>query len=237
MRNALTLAMYARLRTICTEAAGNAELRVVVFAGAGDHAFVAGTDIAEFRAFASGDDGLRYEEQMDDVLGAVEDLPVPTIAALRGACTGGGLALASACDLRVAAPDVRIGFPMARTLGNCLSARNLARVSDLIGAAAVKDLLFTARLMDAHRAHELGFLNEIVAPPAGLDARVAEIATLIAENAPLTLRATKETMRRIRVHGRGVDDRDVLLSCYASNDFREGMTAFLEKRPARWSGT
>jgi enoyl-CoA hydratase len=235
-RNALTFAMYERLYALCGEIAADEALRAVVFAGAGGKAFVAGTDIGEFKAFTTPEHGLRYEERMDAIIGAVERLPVPTIAALRGACTGGGLALASACDLRVAAPDARIGFPIARTLGNCLAARNLTRMIDLIGPAPLKELLFTAELMDAPRAYQLGFLNEVVATPAALDDRVAALATLVAGNAPLTIRATKETMRRIAEHGGNVDDRDVLLSCYRSNDFREGMTAFLEKRPARWTG-
>jgi enoyl-CoA hydratase len=235
-RNALTFAMYERLYALCGEIVADESLRAVVFAGAGGKAFVAGTDIGEFEAFTTPEHGLHYEERMDAIIGAVERLPVPTIAALRGACTGGGLALASACDLRVAAPDARIGFPMARTLGNCLAARNLARMIDLIGPAPLKELLFTAELMDAQRAYQLGFHTEVVATPEALDDRVAALATLVAGNAPLTVRATKETMRRIAEQGRNVDDRDVLLSCYRSNDFREGMTAFFEKRPARWTG-
>jgi enoyl-CoA hydratase/carnithine racemase len=234
--NALTLAMYEQLRALCAEAAGDTSLRAVVFAGAGERAFVAGTDIAEFRAFNGGDDGLRYEEQMEDVLSTVEALPMPTVAALRGACTGGGLALASACDLRIGTPDVRIGYPMARTLGNCLSAANLARIVALVGEAATKEMLYTARLLDAQRSYALGFLCEIVAVE-GFAARIDALAETIAGNAPLTIRATKETLRRMRDHGPYVDDSDLLFACYESSDFREGTSAFLEKRSARWSGT
>jgi enoyl-CoA hydratase len=233
--NALTLPMYERLRAICADAAVDADVRAVVFAGAGDRAFVAGTDIAEFRAFGGGDDGLRYEEQMEEVLEAVESIPVPTVAALRGACTGGGLAIASACDLRIGTSDVRVGYPMARTLGNCLAVGNLQRIVALVGVACAKWMLFTARLLDAERAYALGFLNEMVEPDA-FEERVTALADEIAQNAPLTLRATKETLRRMRDHGPYVDDSDLLVSCYESSDFREGMNAFLEKRAARWTG-
>jgi enoyl-CoA hydratase len=235
-RNAMTFAMYERLFDLCGETLRDPALRAVVLRGAGDKAFIAGTDITEFRRFQSPEDALHYEERMDAVIGGFEALPIPTIAAVRGACTGGGLALASACDLRVASPSARIGFPIARTLGNCLSGRNLARIVDLIGIAGAKQLLFTAQLMSAERARELGFFTEVVADESELGNRVEELATLIASNAPLTIRATKQTLRRIREQGRNFDDREILLSCYESNDFREGMNAFLEKRPANWNG-
>jgi len=236
-RNALTFAMYERLYALCGEIRRDPTVLVVVFRGAGDQAFVAGTDISEFRAFTTAEQGLQYEERMDAIFTEVERLPVPTIAALRGASTGGGLALASACDLRIATPDARLGFPMARTLGNCLSARNLARMIDQVGSAVVKEMLFTARLMTAARGYQLGFVSELVEDSGDFDRRVDDLATLIAGNAPLALRAGKETMRRIKERAAPIDDRDLLLSCYLSNDFREGMTAFLEKRPANWSGT
>jgi enoyl-CoA hydratase len=236
-RNAMTFAMYEYLYELLGEIARDDALRAIVLAGAGDRAFVAGTDIAEFRRFRSPEDALHYEERMDAVIGALETLPLPTIAAVRGSCTGGGLALASACDLRIASPSARIGFPIARTLGNCLSARNLARIVDLIGTAATKELLYTARLFDVERAQALGFFAEVVADEPALFRRAEELAAVVAGNAPLTIRATKEALRRIREQGRDFDDRALLLSCYESDDFREGMTAFLEKRPARWSGS
>jgi enoyl-CoA hydratase len=236
-RNAMTFAMYEFLYDLCGDIERDGSLRAVVLAGAGKQAFIAGTDIVEFHRFESPDDALRYEERMDAVIGAFEKLHVPTIAAVRGACTGGGLALASACDLRVAAPSARIGFPIARTLGNCLSARNLARIVDLLGIAAAKEMLYTAELLDADRAFALGFFMEVVADDAALFKRVDGLANLIASNAPLTIRSTKETLRRMREQGRTIDDREILLSCYQSNDFREGMRAFFEKRPARWTGT
>jgi enoyl-CoA hydratase/carnithine racemase len=146
------------------------------------------------------------------------------------------MAIAAACDLRIATPGARFGFPVARTLGNCLSIPNYARLVDTVGATAVKEMVYLAALIDARRAYELRFLNEVLQTEDGLLERAGEIAEAIAGNAPLTIRATKEALRRIARDGRGADDRDLIVSCYMSNDFREGMTAFFEKRPANWTG-
>jgi enoyl-CoA hydratase/carnithine racemase len=206
-----------------------------VLTGAGDKAFVAGTDINEFKNFTTPEDSLRYEARMDGILTALERLSVPTIAALRGACTGGGAALASACDLRIGTPSLRFGFPVARTLGNCLSVKNYARLVALTGEGAVKQMLYTAELMGAERAYQLGLLNALVAEDA-LESEAEALADRIAGNAPLTIRVTKEALRRIREHGASAEDTDLIQTCYQSDDFREGMTAFLAKRPAKWSG-
>ena len=235
-RNAMTLAMYGRLHGLCGEIEADAELRAVVLVGAGGQAFVSGTDIAEFEAFESGDDALRYESLMDEVFSALENLRIPTIAALRGACTGGGAGIAAVCDLRIAAPSLRFGYPVARTLGNCLSVRNYARVVALAGEAAVKQLVYSAELIDARRAYELGVVQEVVSDEPALEPRVDALAAQIAANAPLTIAATKEALRRLRDQGRTAPDRDLILSCYLSDDFREGRRAFFEKRPARWTG-
>ena len=150
-RNALTFAMYERLAQICDEADGDRAIKVLVVPGAGDKAFAAGTDIAQFRAFTTPQDALDYETRIDRVLGQLETCRVPTIAAIDGACTGGGAAIAAACDLRIGAAT-NFGFPVARTLGNCLSMANIARLAALIGPARVKDLIFTARLVGAEEA-------------------------------------------------------------------------------------
>ncbi|HEY0353331.1 MAG TPA: enoyl-CoA hydratase-related protein, partial [Enterovirga sp.] len=160
---------------------------------------------------------------------------VPTIAAIAGACTGGGAAIAAACDLRIATRDARFGFPIARTLGNCLSQGNLKRLSGLIGPARVKDILFTARLVGAEEALAIGLANEVVADAPALAARATELATLLAGHAPLTLQATKEGLRRLQEGETGAGD-DLILQCYMSQDFREGMEAFLAKRPPNWTG-
>ena len=230
-RNALTFAMYERLAEI---AANPGDAKALVLTGAGDKAFAAGTDIAQFRAFATADDAIAYEARLDRVLGALERCAIPTIAAIAGACTGGGAGIAAACDLRIAAANARFGFPIARTLGNCLSMANIARLSALIGPARVTDMIFTARLLNAQEAQATGLVGEILPDAEALAARATELATLVASHAPLTLRATKEAIRRMRDNL--PPDEDLIRLCYTSNDFREGMEAFLTKRPPVWTG-
>lgn len=235
-RNALTFAMYERLAEICSDITADGGPRALILTGAGDKAFAAGTDISQFRAFSTPQDAIDYEARLDRVLDTLERCPVPTIAAISGACTGGGAGIAAACDIRVAARNARFGFPIARTLGNCLSMSNTARLAALIGPARVTELIFTARLLEAEEARAIGLVTEILDDAATLAARATELATLIASHAPLTLRATKEALRRLRTKGLGEADRDLILMCYLSQDFREGMEAFLAKRPPAWRG-
>jgi enoyl-CoA hydratase len=235
-RNALTFAMYERLAEICGAIDGDRSIRALLISGAGDKAFAAGTDISQFRAFATPEDAIAYEARLDRVLGALEQCRVPTIAAIAGACTGGGASIAACCDLRIGAANARFGFPVARTLGNCLSMNNYARLVALLGPARVKDLVFTARLVDAAEAHAVGLLGEIVADPAALMPRAEELARTVAGHAPLTLRATKEALRRLQTRMAPGEGEDLVLMCYMSRDFREGMEAFLGKRPPQWRG-
>ena len=235
-RNALTFAMYERLAAVCAEVDADRSIKAMLLTGAGDRAFAAGTDISQFRAFRTPEDALEYEARIDRVLGAVERCRVPTIAAIAGAATGGGAGIAAACDLRIAAANARFGFPVARTLGNCLSMNNYARLSALIGAARVKDLVFTARLIEAPEAHAIGLVSEVLPDPAALAERAEALAALVASHAPLTLQATKEALRRLRDPGAGAGDKDLILMCYMSADFREGMDAFLTKRSPVWRG-
>jgi enoyl-CoA hydratase len=234
-RNALTFAMWERLREIAGELDADKTVRVVVFTGAGAQAFVSGTDIGEFRAFAGADDGVAYEARIEAVIAAVEAIRVPAIAAIAGACTGGGVSIAAACDLRIGAPSARIGVPIARTLGNCISVRNVARVAEIVGLDAVKALLLTGNLLNADDARQAGFLNEVVGGD-GLHARAQALAEEIAALAPLTLRASKEMCRRLRAAGPHPSGEDLIRACYGSADFREGLTAFLDKRRPRWTG-
>lgn len=235
-RNALTFAMYERLAELCRGIDDDPTIRALVITGAGPKAFAAGTDVAQFRAIARPEDALAYERRIDRMLGAVEGCRVPTIAAIQGACTGGGCAIAACCDLRVAAADARFGFPIARTLGNCLSLASLARLQALIGPARVKELIFTARLVGAEEAHAIGLVTEVVADGAVLEARALDLARLVAGHAPLTLRATKQGLTRLRALPPGDEGDDLVLLCYMSEDFREGREAFLAKRPPRWQG-
>jgi enoyl-CoA hydratase len=233
-RNAFTFEMYEKLAQSCEAVNSDDSIKVLVLTGAGEKAFSAGTDISLFKNFKTPDDALAYESFIERVLGSLERCRVPSIAAIAGACTGGGGAVAACCDLRIGTEDTKFGFPIARTLGNCLSIGNLARLSALIGPARVKDIIITARLVGAQEALQAGLLTEIVKDRAALDARTQELARQIAGFAPLTLRATKEGLRRLQAAE--VPDQDLILMCYMSEDFREGMAAFLEKRAPNWQG-
>jgi len=235
-RNAFTFAMYERLAAICEEANADRSLKVLVLQGAGDKAFASGTDINQFRAFKTPEHALEYESRIDRVLTALEECRVPTLAAITGACTGGGAGIASCCDLRIGTRTTRMGFPIARTLGNCLSMSSVARLTALIGAARVKDLIFTARLIDAEEAARLGLLNEVVEDFPALQERAQALATLIAGNAPLTLSATKQALSRLQRRLSREEGEDLILMCYMSRDFREGLDAFLNKRQPNWRG-
>ena len=235
-RNALTFAMYEGLASICAAQSAAPTLRALVLTGAGEQAFAAGTDIGQFRAFAGPQDAIAYEARLDRVLATIERCPIPMIAALSGACTGGGAGIAACCDLRIAAANLRFGFPIARTLGNCLSMANIARLSALIGPARVKEIIFTARLVGAEEAKSVGLVSEVLPDHAALMARADALARAVAANAPLTLRATKEAVRRLRGPIAADADEDLILLCYLSQDFREGMEAFLGKRAPVWRG-
>ncbi|MDT8325814.1 MAG: enoyl-CoA hydratase [Roseovarius sp.] len=234
-RNALTFEMYEGLADLCRGVPTDGRLRAVVLSGAGGRAFAAGTDMTQFRAFETAQDALEYEARIGAVLDAVECCPLPTVAALNGACTGGGAAIAAACDIRIASASLRFGFPIARTLGNCLAAANLARLSALMGAGRLREIIFTARLLGADEAKACGLVSEVLEDETALMARATELAQTLGEMAPLTLRATKEAMRRVGAAA-AVDDADLIEMCYMSEDFRHGMEAFLAKEAPKWSG-
>jgi enoyl-CoA hydratase len=234
-RNAMTWAMYQGLYDACAHVEADNRVRVFVLRGAGDKAFVAGTDISQFQAFSTADDALNYEQNMERNLGRLEALPKPTIAMIRGYCVGGGAGIAMACDLRIATPDAKFGVPIARTIGNTLALGNVGRMVDLLGPARTKEVLFTARFVDAVEGQAIGLFNAIVEPD-NLETHVAELAELIAGHAPLTIRSSKEAVRRILARRRLEEADDLILSCYLSEDFREGIAAFLAKRPPQWKG-
>ncbi|MDE5444009.1 enoyl-CoA hydratase [Bradyrhizobium sp. CSA207] len=235
-RNAFTFAMYERLADICQQANEDHSIKVLVLRGAGDKAFASGTDINQFREFKTPQDALDYENRIDRVLTVLEQCRVPTIAAINGFCTGGGAGIAAACDLRIGTRSTKIGFPIARTLGNCLSMSNISRLTSLIGAARVKDLIFTARLVEAAEAASVGLLTEVVEDIAALDRRADEVARLLAGHAPLTLNATKQAVARLQRRLTREEGEDLILTCYTSEDFREGLDAFLTKRAPQWRG-
>jgi enoyl-CoA hydratase/carnithine racemase len=234
-RNALTWAMYDGLHAACEHVDADDRVRVLVLRGAGDKAFVAGTDISQFRAFSTPEDAIAYERSGNRYTERLEQVGKPVIAVLRGYCVGGGAGLAMASDLRLAAPDVKFGVPIARTLGNTLSMGALTRMVSLVGPARAKELLFTARFVEAEEGKAIGLFNEVV-PAERLDARAAELAELIAGHAPLTIRSLKESIRRVVAAGQPDEVEELILMCYQSADFKEGVAAFLEKRPPRWQG-
>ena len=234
-RNAMTWGMYQRLYETCEEVDADDAIRVLVLKGAGGKAFVAGTDISQFTKFESAEDGLRYERDGDQRSGRIARVRKPVIAQIQGFAVGGGFGIAAGADVRIATPDARFGAPIARTLGNCLSMKAYARYMDLLGPSRLKELILTARLLSADEALAAGFVHEIV-PAERIEARVRELAEKIASHAPITLWVTKEAVRRIQESRPPPDGDDLIATTYGSADFREGVRAFLEKRPPRWTG-
>jgi enoyl-CoA hydratase len=234
--NALTFTMYDTIADICTNVPADGSVKAIVFRGAGGKAFAAGTDISLFRSFETPEQGIAYEKNADKVFTAVERCTVPTIAAITGACTGGGAGIAACCDMRVATRSLKFGFPIARTLGNCLSAATLERLVRVMGEARVIDLIYTSRLIEADEALRIGLVNEPVDDHEAVIARSDALARQIAGHAPLTMRATKELLRRLRQRPDEVNDDDIVGMVYTSADFREGLDAFLTKRKPNWKG-
>jgi enoyl-CoA hydratase len=230
----MTWEMYDALYECCEEVDADEGVRVVVLRGAGDKAFVAGTDIKQFLEFKSGEDGISYEERMERVIGRLERVRKPTVAVIDGYAIGGGMSIAAVCDLRLCTPDAKFGIPIARTLGNCLSIENYARLVSLIGPARTKALIFTARLFSAEEALAAGLATEIV-PASELDGRIAELCTSLESHAPITMRVTKEAVRRLQ-YAELPDAEDLVRETYGSEDFHEGVSAFVEKRRPVWRG-
>jgi enoyl-CoA hydratase/carnithine racemase len=233
-RNAMTWAMYQRLHAICERLRDDPAVRVVRFQGAGGQAFVAGTDIAQFQAFKDAEAGLAYERGIDAGIALVESLPMPTVAVVEGWATGGGLAIATACDFRIATPGTKFGVPIARTLGNCLSMANVARMVAAFGRPRVERMLLLADLLEAQEALACGYLLEVVAP-AQLDAAARQLCERLAALAPVTQRVSKEELNRLLRQELPAAD-DLIRACYGSADFHEGVAAFVGKRPPVWRG-
>ena len=233
-RNAMTWAMYEQLQAICGRLSANANVRVVRFQGAGAEAFVAGTDIAQFQSFSTGDHGVDYERRIDAAIALLESLPMPAVAVVQGWCVGGGLAIATACDFRIATVGARFGVPIAKTLGNCLSVGNLARLTQALGVPRVKRMLLLAELLPADELLTSGYLTA-VCEAVQLDATAARLSGRLASLAPVTQAVSKEGLRRLVTHSLPEGD-DLIRRCYGSDDFHEGVTAFMAKRNPAWTG-
>jgi enoyl-CoA hydratase/carnithine racemase len=234
-RNAMTFEMYEGLHGLCERLDADEDVRVVVLRGAGDKAFVSGTDIRQFQAFKTREDALGYEARIGRVLNRIAGMRKPTIAMVQGDAVGGGMFMSLACDLRLAAEHARFGAPIARTLGNFAAPASLALLVATVGPVRAREMVITARLITAAEAKTLGLIDQMH-PAAELETRVRELAARITEHAPLTLAAVKEATRRYIAAVTPRSLEDLILSCYLSEDFQEGVSAFIEKRKANWKG-
>ena len=230
-RNALSWPMYEDLKKICDSLANNPHIRVVIFRGAGDKAFVSGSDIQQFIDLKKDED---YEVAVDHIFASLQQLPMPTIAMIEGLAVGSGLLMATACDFRISTKDARFGIPVAKTLGNCLSPSNLSWLAAHLGVPMVKKMLLTAELIKAPELLESGFLYQ-TAEVAELQESVNALAEKLAALAPITQKASKLTLARL-LQSNLPDCTDLMRETYNSKDFKEGVNAFLEGRPPQWVG-
>lgn len=232
--DALTQEMYAGLLAACDRAETDESVRVLVLQGAGGRAFASGSDVAQFVDLRTAEDGEHYERRMTTVLDRLTRFRKPTVAVLRGLCVGAGLLLAAACDARIAGDDARLSLPVAKTVGNCLSANSLSLLTDRLGSTRVLDLLATARVMPVSEAIACGFVGRAV-PPDALPDATTNLCRELAKAAPLTLWSAKEILHRIRTSTLP-DDADVLATVYESHDFAAGVASFVKGTPTTWTG-
>jgi enoyl-CoA hydratase/carnithine racemase len=236
--NAMTFEMYEGLHAACETADADRDIRVLVLRGAGGRAFVSGTDITGFRDFHDGADGVAYERRIARVLNRLEDVRVPTVAAIEGYCVGGGLAIASVCNLRLATRSSRFGVPIARTLGNCLSMNTMSILVGQLGPARALDVVLRARLLDAAEAHAAGFVAELCDDDA-LDRTLDGVIDTLLNHAPLTMWAAKVAAARLR-RANLPDGDDLVTRVFGSEDFRRAVAAFGaggERKTPSWTGT
>lgn len=230
-RNAMTFEMYQQLADACVRVDADPQLRALVLRGAGGRAFVAGTDIAQFRGF-TGEDGVAYEKRIDEVLGTLAAVSKPVVAVIDGHCVGGGLGIACCADVRVASTSASFSVPIARTLGNTLSVNTLRRLVRAFGEPRTTSMLLTARKVDAQEALLSGFLMDV---DDDIDEAADRVVNRVVSGAPLTQWAIKENLRRLNA-GADVDDSDVISTVYGSADFASAVEGFLTKTPVEWTG-
>jgi enoyl-CoA hydratase/carnithine racemase len=233
-RNAMTVAMYESLKSICQDIAKNPDIRVAIFRGAGGKSFVSGSDIAQFTSFQDGEDGVRYEESIHDYLNPLATLPIPTIAVIDGMAVGGGLAIATCCDFKISTPDAKFGVPIARTLGNCLYPGNIAWLVAHMGMNIVRRMLLLAEMIPASELKTQGFLLATYdADQLGKEADA--LAERLSKLAPITQKASKLIMARM-ISNQLPDCEDLIRETYGSADFKNGVDSFLKGEPPVWTG-
>ncbi len=234
-RNAMTVGMYQSLKSICEDIAKNPKIRVAILRGAGGKSFISGSDIAQFASFKDGQDGIRYEEGIDDYLGPLATLPSPTIAVVDGMAVGGGLAIASCCDFRISTPDAKFGVPIAKTLGNCLSAANVAWLVAHLGINIVKRMLLLAEMIAAKELLQQGYLLATYEQEQ-LGQEAVTLAERLSKLAPITQKSSKLVLARL-IKNNLPDCSDLISETYGSNDFQNGVASFLKGEPPIWTGS
>lgn len=234
-RNAMTVSMYQSLKSICEDLAKNPAVRVAIFRGAGGKSFVAGSDIAQFANFQNGSDGVRYEEGIDNYLAPLAALPITTIAVIDGMAVGGGLAIASCCDFRISTPDAKFGVPIAKTLGNCLSAANVAWLVAHLGINIVKRMLLLAEMIPAKELLQQGYLLATYEQEQ-LGQEAVNLAERLSKLAPITQKSSKLVLARL-IKNNLPDCSDLISETYGSNDFQNGVASFLKGKPTIWTGS
>jgi enoyl-CoA hydratase/carnithine racemase len=233
-RNAMTPAMYASLDAICDAVAADAELRCIVFRGAGGKSFIAGSDISHFLKFEDGADGVAYERTMSAHLAKISAIPIPTIAVIEGFAVGGGLNIAACCDLRIATTGTRFGVPIAKGLGNCLAIDSTARLLLGFGEGRARRMLLLGEMLGTDEAIACGFLLKAV-PPEALDGEVAVLVAQVLSNAPLSMKTSKAALGALTAN-QTAELEEMIRLVYGSDDFRAGVRAFLDKTPPKWTG-
>ena len=234
-RNAMTVAMYERLKNICLELAQNTAVRVAILRGAGGKSFISGSDIAQFSGFKDGQDGIRYEQDIDDYLSPLATLPIPTIAVIDGMAVGGGLAIASCCDFRISTPDAKFGVPIAKTLGNCLSPENIAVLVAHLNINIVKRMLLLAEMVSAQELLQQGYLLATY-DQEQLGQEAVNLAERLSKLAPITQKSSKLVLARL-IKNNLPDCSDLISETYGSNDFQNGVASFLKGELPIWTGS